>query len=62
MLYPLKAHAHYFTVFIYLETWNLFLLILPSQTYPDAVKVWTHWCMYTLCRSTADHRRDHTSS
>ena len=62
MLYPLKAHAHYFTVFIYLETWNLFLLILPSQTYPDAVKVWTHWCMYTLYRSTADHRRDHTSS
>ena len=22
MLYPLKAHAHYFTVFIYLETWR----------------------------------------
>ena len=62
MLYPLKAHAHYFTVFIYLETWNLFLLILPSQTYPDAVKVWTHWYMYTLYRSPADHRRDHTSS
>ena len=40
----------------------VFLLILPSQTYPDAVKVWTHWYMYTLYRSPADDRRDHTSS
>ena len=39
----------------------VFLLSLPSQTYPDAVKVWTHWYMYTLYRSPADHRRDHTS-
>ena len=39
----------------------VFLLILPSQTYPDAVKVWTHWYMYTLYRSPADHWRDHTS-
>ena len=39
----------------------VFLLILPSQTYPDAVKVWTHWYMYTLYRSPADHRPDHTS-
>ena len=38
----------------------VFLLILPSQTYPDAVKVWTHWYMYTLYRSPADHRHDHT--
>ena len=44
MLYPLKAHAHYFYVFIYL------------------FKVWTHWSMYTIYRSPADHRRDHTSS
>ena len=37
----------------------IFLLILRSQTYPDVVKVWTHWYMYTLYRSPADHRHDH---
>ena len=37
MLYPLKAHAHYFYVFIYL------------------VKILTHWSMYTIYRSRADH-------
>ena len=65
MLYSLKAHAHYFTVFILLETWRgnlVFLFILPSQTYPDAAKVRTHWYMSTLYRSPADHRGDHTSS
>ena len=45
------------------EVLNLvFLLILLSQTYTDAVKVWTHWYMYTLYRSPADHSRDSTSS
>ena len=38
----------------------VFLLILPSQTYPDVVKVWIHWYMYTLYRSPADHKHDHT--
>ena len=36
----------------------VFLLILLSHTYPDAVKVWTHCYMYTLYRSPADHRCD----
>ena len=46
--YSFKAHAHYFTIFIYLATWlgellNLvFLLILWSQTYPNVGKAWTH--------------------
>ena len=45
------------------EVLNLvFLHILLSQTYPDAVKLWTHWYMDTLHRSPADHSRDHTSS
>ena len=39
----------------------VFFFILPSQTYPDAVKVWTHWYMYTLYRSPADHRHHQTS-
>ena len=63
--YFLKALAPYFTVFIYLETW--------SGGKPG---IFTHfsftnlpWCsqsmnslfIYTLSRSPADHRRDHTS-
>ena len=66
ILYSLKSHAHYFTVFIYLETWgvlNLVLLLISfSQTYPDTVKVWTHWYMYTVYRSLADQSRDHIFS
>ena len=42
----LKTHAHYVTVFIYLETWRATkpgtLLILRSQTYPDVAKASTH--------------------
>ena len=66
ILYSLKSHAHYFTVFIYLETWgvlNLVLLLISfSQTYPDTVKVWTHWYMYTVYRFLADQSRDHIFS
>ena len=63
MLYPLKLHAHYFTVFIYLETWRgANIGIFNHFTYLDVVKVWTHWYMYTLYRSPADDRRDRTSS
>ena len=55
--YSLKAHAHYFTLFIYLhleELLNLiFLLILLSQTYRDIAKTWTLEYLYTLCRSPA---------
>ena len=61
-----KSHAHYFTVFIYLETWGVLdlvlLLISFSKTYPDTVKVWTHWYMYTVYRSLADQSRDHIFS
>ena len=65
MLYPLKAHAHYFTVFTYLETWRGAKIgIFTHFTFTNLprCKVWTHWYMYTLYRSPADDRRDHTSS
>ena len=65
ILYSLKAHAHYFTVFIYLETWRGAKLgIFTHFTFTNLP-----WCsqsmnslMYTIYRSTADHRCDHHTS
>ena len=58
MLYPLKAHAHLLTVFVYLETWRG----AKVGIFTDFTFTWTHWYMYTLYRSPADDKGDHTSS
>ena len=51
-LYSLKAHAHYFTVFIYVATWRAaklgILPILHSQTNPDVAKTQTLIYVYSM--------------
>ena len=69
-LYSLNAHAHYFTVFIYVATWRAaklgILPILHSQTNPDVAKTQTLTYVYSMQVLNCflwvpDHNNDHTS-